>query len=106
MSVAGKGRAQRFDLQIALRYRANGDGRWHLGITENISYSGLLFLGENWAEPNTPVEISLALPKEIAGESAAEVRCRGTITRSERRQSNGHGAILATRISHYRFVRP
>src|SRR5208283_320000 len=72
-SVADKGRARRFELQIALRYRANGEGRWHRGVTRNISYSGVLFHGEDWAEPRTPLEICLALPKDVRGGWSAEV---------------------------------
>lgn len=106
IAVADKGRARRFDLQIALRYRANGEGHWLRVVTRNMSCSGVLFHGEDWTEPRTPLEISLALPKETIGGLAAEVVCRGTVTRSERRGSNGGGALIATRISHYRVVRP
>jgi len=106
VAVADKGRARRFELQIVLRYRANGEGHWHRGITKNISYSGVLFHGEEWTEPRTPLELSLALPKESTGGWAAEVVCQGMVTRSEQRGSDGGGALIATRISHYRFVRP
>jgi hypothetical protein len=105
-SVADKGRARRFELQIALRYRANGEGRWHRGVTRNISYSGVLFHGEDWAEPRTPLEICLALPKDVRRGWSAEVVCRGMVTRSERSGSDGGDPLIASRISHYRFVRP
>lgn len=104
--MAEKTRAQRFKLQIALRYRANGDGHWRKGMTRNISWSGVLFRGENWADPSNPLEISLVLPKERTRESAAEVVCQATVMRSERCASDGGGAIIAIRISRYRFVRP
>ena len=106
LEVAERVRARRFELQIGLRYRAGGEGYWHRGICKNISSSGLLFHGEDWTEPNTPLEISLVLPKQMTVERNAEVICRGTVTRSERRGSNGNGTLIATRISHYRFVRP
>jgi len=104
--VAEKGRARRFALQIALRYRGNGEARWHRGVTRNISYSGVLFDGEDWTQPQTPVELSLALPANITGGWAAEVVCRGTVMRSERGGNDGDGSLIATSISHYRFVRP
>ena len=106
IAVADKRRARRFELQIILRYRANGEGHWHRGITKNISCSGVLFHGEDWTEPRTPLELSLALPKESTGGWAAEVVCQGMVTRSERRESDGGGPLIATRISRYRFVRP
>ena len=55
----------------ALKYKChcvmelNGESKWWKGSTENISLSGVLFRGEEFAEPNTPLEISLALPDGI-----------------------------------------
>src|SRR3974390_2499968 len=37
-------RAQRFNLQLPLRYRRVGEEGWRSGTTENISRSGMLFL--------------------------------------------------------------
>jgi hypothetical protein len=104
--VGDKVRAQRFELQIPLRYRADGEDDWHRGTTRNISRSGVLFQGEGWAEPFTCLEMTLLLPRETGVERAAEVVCRGTVTRSERRGSEGGGPLIATSISHYRLVRP
>ena len=106
MGPGEKTRAQRFELQIPLRYRAGSEGDWHRGTTRNISRSGVLFQAENWAERHTPLEMTLLLPKESGVERAAEVVCRGTVTRSERREREDGGSLIAIRISHYRLVRP
>jgi hypothetical protein len=106
IGLCEKTRAQRFELQIPLRYRAESEGDWHIGTTRNISRSGVLFQAENWAEPHTPLEMALLLPKESGVERAAEVVCRGTVTRSERRAREDGGSLIAIRISHYRLVRP
>jgi len=106
ISLGEKTRAQRFELQIPLRYRAESEGDWHRGTTRNISRSGVLFQGENWAEPSTPLEMTLLLPRESGVEIAAEVVCRGTVTRSERREIEDGGPLIAIKISHYRLVRP
>jgi hypothetical protein len=106
VAVVVRARAQRFEIRIPLRYRGNGDTHWRKGMTRNISCSGVLFQGEFWAGPSTSLEISLVLPKESTGASAAQVVCQATVTRSERCASNGGGAIIAIRISRYRFVRP
>jgi hypothetical protein len=45
--LAGKEAAQRFELQIPLRYRVNGDSKWRRGVTKNIGCSGVLFRGEH-----------------------------------------------------------
>ena len=104
--MASKERARRFELQIPLRYRANGDSQWRRGTMKNISSSGVLFQGEVWTEPSTPVEISFVLPKKILGEEAAEVVCRGTVMRSLRLANGVDRSLFASTISSYRFVRP
>lgn len=101
-----RNRAHRFGIQAHLRYRLIGESKWREGTIENISRSGVLFRGEGLAEPNTPLELSFVLPKEIFGVRPAEVVCRGTVVRSERPKSAGVFPVLAATISHYRFIRP
>jgi hypothetical protein len=100
-----KTRAQRFELQIPLQYRAGGEVDWHRGTTRNISRSGVLFQGEDWAEPRSHLELNLRLPWEKTVDRAAELACRGTVTRSERGGSEEGGHLIAISISHYRLVR-
>ena len=75
-------RAQRFNLNLPLKYRLVGEGNWRKGTTENISRSGMLFRAEEMVSPNAMLEISIVLPVEIAGLSAAEVVCRGEVVRA------------------------
>src|ERR1700757_4746552 len=44
-------RAQRFQLHLPLRYRRLGEAQWHIGTTENISRSGLLFQADQLLSP-------------------------------------------------------
>jgi hypothetical protein len=101
-----RNRAVRFEIQMPLRYRLNGESKWWKGTTENISRSGVLFQGEEFAKPNTPLEMSLVLPVINFGVRSAEVVCKGIVVRSER--PNGARALpaLATTISYCRFIRP
>jgi DNA-binding response OmpR family regulator len=96
-------RAQRFQLHLPLRYRRLGEKDWHVGTTENISRSGMLFQADELLQPNAQVEINLVLPQEIAGLSATEVVCRGEVVRTV----EGHGTsltpALAARILQYHF---
>jgi PAS domain S-box-containing protein len=96
-------RAQRFQLHLPLRYRRLGEKDWHVGTTENISRSGMLFQGDELLQPNAQLEINLVLPQEIAGLSATEVVCRGEVVRTV----EGHGTsltpALAARILQYHF---
>ena len=96
-------RAQRFQLHLPLRYRRLGETDWHVGTTENISRSGLLFQADDVLQPNAQLEINLVLPQEIAGLSGTEVVCRGEVVRSVDRQGDTMSPALAARILQYHF---
>ncbi len=95
-------RAQRFQLHLPLRYRRLGESTWHVGTTENISRSGLLFQADESLQPNSQLEINLVLPAEIAGLSGTEVVCRGEVVRTVEPQGSMTPA-LAARILQYHF---
>jgi PAS domain S-box-containing protein len=96
-------RAQRFQLHLPLRYRRLGETQWHVGKTENISRSGLLFQSDDVLQPNSQLEISLVLPAEIAGLAGTEVVCRGEVVRTIERQGESVSPALAARILQYHF---
>jgi hypothetical protein len=96
-------RAQRFQLHLPLRYRRLGEKDWHVGTTENISRSGMLFEADEALQPNSQLEINLVLPQEIAGLSATEVVCRGEVVRTVERRGNTLTPALAARILQYHF---
>ena len=104
--MSSNNRAKRFGIKVCLRYRLNGGSKWWKGTTENISRSGVLFRGEEFAEPKTPLEMTFTLPKDIFGARPAEVMCKGTVIWSERPRERGKLPILATTISQYRLIRP
>jgi len=106
VALNNKTRAQRFSLQFPLRYRTDSEGGWHRGTTRNISRSGMLFHGEDWAAPRTRIELTLVLPRQIGVERTAEVICQGMVMRSEQRANDEGGPLMAIQISHYRLVRP
>jgi PAS domain S-box-containing protein len=96
-------RAQRFQLHLPLRYRRLGETQWHIGTTENISRSGLLFHTDTLLQPNSQLEINLVLPAEIAGLTGTEVVCRGEVVRTIERQGESVSPALAARILQYHF---
>jgi PAS domain S-box-containing protein len=100
-------RAQRFHLHLPLRYRRLGEKEWHVGTTENISRSGMLFEADELLQPSAQLEINLVLPAEIAGLSATEVVCRGEVVRTVERKGDRKGEALspalAARILQYHF---
>ena len=96
-------RAQRFYIQLPLRYRRLGEKEWHVGTTENISRSGMLFEADELLQPAVQLEINLVLPAEIAGLSATEVVCRGEVVRTVERRGETVSPALAARILQYHF---
>ena len=101
--LAPPARAQRFQLHLPLRYRRLGETQWHVGTTENISRSGLLFQADDALQPNAQLEINLVLPAEIAGLSGTEVVCRGEVVRTVERNGQTVSPALAARILQYHF---
>jgi PAS domain S-box-containing protein len=96
-------RAQRFHIQLPLRYRRLGEKEWHVGTTENISRSGMLFEADELLQPAAQLEINLVLPQEIAGLSSTEVVCRGEVVRTVEQRGETPSPALAARILQYHF---
>ncbi len=96
-------RAQRFQLQLPLKYRRLDEEKWHDGKTRNISRSGLLFQAEDPLQPNVVLEINLVLPAEIAGLSPTEVVCKGEVVRTVTAEGEEMPPALAAKILQYRF---
>ncbi len=96
-------RAQRFQLHLPLRYRRLGEQDWHVGTTENISRSGMLFQADEVLQPSAQLEINLVLPQEIAGLSSTEVVCRGEVVRTVEHNGATLTPALAARILQYHF---
>jgi PAS domain S-box-containing protein len=96
-------RAQRFHIHLPLRYRRLGEKEWHVGTTENISRSGMLFEADELLQPSAQLEINLVLPAEIAGLSATEVVCRGEVVRTVQSGGETVSPALAARILQYHF---
>jgi len=101
---AGQSRAQRFEISTPIRYRVSGQSEWGKGMTENISSSGVLFRCEHSVGPETPIEMSWAVPVGAFGSGGARVYCRGAIVRT--RGNPGDLTTVAASISHYRLMRP
>jgi len=96
-------RAQRFRLNLPLRYRIAGQPAWRKGTTRDISRSGLLFDAEEALQPNDRLEINLVLPVEIGGLSATEVFCKGQVVRAVDSADTPAMPALAAKILQYHF---
>jgi hypothetical protein len=99
-----RARAQRFDLQLPLRYRVCGEKYWLTGRIANISYTGVLFWTEQVIAVDDCVHISIEMPAELGGRGA-EILCKGEIVRTVPPASSDSQPSLAAKIVAYRFVR-
>lgn len=99
-------RARRYEIGTLIRYRVRGEREWHEGVTENISISGVLIRANEPLDPQTAIEMRFLLPIELDGESAAEVFCRGLVIRSSKCRFPAGTVTIATKIVHFRFLRP
>ncbi len=75
-------RPRRFSVQFPLQYRTNSAGEWLFGTTEVISISGVLFRACTAVPPNTSIEFSFDLPRELSGPMPVRISGEGHVVRS------------------------
>jgi hypothetical protein len=98
-------RPRRLTLQTPVRYRSKGMGRWHEGIVQNLSHSGILLRGPKQLPEYTLVEMVLEMPEEISGQTNSMVLCQGRMVRhTEVRESEFLG--MAASILDYKILPP
>jgi len=101
----GTSRAERFPLNIPVRYREPHRPEWLEGRTGNISCSGVLLLTDASLPPKITIELRFELPVTVSGETRGEVVCKGTVVRTEENPMSGIPAALAVAIRSYRMAR-
>jgi len=97
-------RAQRFVVQLPIRYKKIGGRRWFEGKTENISRSGILFRAERVLKLRTAIQMSFTLPVWGKGDGPGEVLCRGSVVRTVAAVATNRPCVAAS-IQRYR-IRP
>ena len=74
-------RERRLKHEVPVMFRVKGTQEWSEGMTENISKSGVLFRSLSTFEPHTRLELKFQMPKELTGETPAEVICQASVRR-------------------------
>jgi hypothetical protein len=74
-------------------------------MTENISYTGVLFRSSHPLVPEAALELRLQLAVGDRLKHAAEIRCKGAVVRVEQRIVPETPIALAVAIRDYRIVR-
>lgn len=103
-AVHGPARLQRFFLEMPMRYRYAGAFHWYRGVTKNLSCSGMLFRGPVPMDLFAPVEVRMALPRQITGQAAATMLCGGFIARVPEKKTPVEEAELAATFTTYRLL--
>jgi len=104
-TLSGLERAPRYEMPMAMRYRAGGETEWHNAQMENISRSGVLFQVGEALKVSELVEMRFMLPPGMAGKESAEVLCQGWVVRSSPPSADENAHRMAAKILDYRFVR-
>jgi len=102
--VHGPARLMRFPLEMPMRYRYAGAFHWNRGVTKNLSCSGMLFRGSVAMDLLAPVEVRVALPRQITGEAAATMLCGGFIARVAETKKLAEESELAATFTNYRLL--
>jgi hypothetical protein len=98
-------RAQRFPVQLPVRYRIPRSPEWFETRTENVSHTGVLFRSECILKPSTMVDVRLEIPPTNGDGTHAEVICKCEVVRVEPSRSPRIFPALAVAIHNYRFLR-
>lgn len=101
---SGIPRASRFVVRLPVRYRTAGDLDWRVGVTVNISRSGVLFRPERAVEPKTPIDMILVLPGGVAGEPPSRLRCQGEVVRTTPTPKADAPPTVAAAVGEYRLT--
>ena len=62
-------------------YRVTGNTEWESGTVQNISESGVSFIGEQPVVSGVDLELIFVMPQEITGQRNSKVLCRGEVAR-------------------------
>jgi hypothetical protein len=83
-------------------YRESGVAEWNAGTVQNISKSGVSFVGEQRVEDGIELEMIFVMPQEITGQPSSKVLCRGDVARVVGGNSGNYAAAVA--MSGYSFL--
>jgi hypothetical protein len=94
-------RAQRFPLEVSVRFRPLGSEGWVEGQTVNVSQSGVLFSAACPA-PAADLAIELTLEMSLMGPRLANITCLARVVRTQ--SGCNAGTLVGARIDEYQFL--
>ena len=97
-------RATRFTVRLEVRYRSQRDGDWQVGLTENMSQSGVLFRTGRPPDQDTQLDLIIVLPGGVPGEPSSRFRCHAQIVRREPSTQAGQASAIAAAVDGYQLT--
>lgn len=77
-----KPRSRRLHWGTPILYRESSKIDWNSGTVQNISESGVSFVGDQHVGQGADIEMIFVMPQEITGQPNSKVLCRGEVVRS------------------------
>jgi len=94
-------RAPRVKVELPLHFRQTDGFGWHMGRTQNVSRTGVLFESERAVEVGKTVEMFFAPPAEVWGGTPGTIYGRGKIVRTSPPISSTRQPTAAAKILNY-----
>ncbi len=102
MSAKDRRINRRFSMKLPLTVKFSGTNAVP-AETREVSSRGVYFYMQKEVKNGTPIEFLITLPHEITLAGPVKVRCLGHVVRSEPREENRVGVVVA--IDRYEFLR-
>jgi Tfp pilus assembly protein PilZ len=93
----------RVNIRVPLRFRVlnNPGSAEHAAESENISQRGMFFSTTVPLKVGTPVEVSLRMPQELAGQMSSDVKCVARVVHVRPSASPGGKSGIGLHIERY-----
>jgi hypothetical protein len=101
-------RARRYPVTFAIEYRRGRFHDWQIGVTRNVSASGVLFTEANADRslaPEEAIDMRLIIPSDMPGRPATRVLCTGRVARIVPPGGSDQPRTVAATIGRYRLLR-
>jgi|SwirhisoilCB3_FD_contig_111_522799_length_3684_multi_2_in_0_out_0_1 hypothetical protein len=98
-------RAQRFPICAVIRYRLIGENRWYAGNVVNMSFTGVLFRGEQAVRVDSLIELAVDVLEGTAEGDGSKIVSRGKVVRISVDESTPECSMMAAVLSNSRILR-
>jgi hypothetical protein len=95
---------QRFEFQLPVTLRVNGNDHVQPGFTQDLSARGVFLYTDTCVKEGEAVELTLIMPSEITLTENMPVRCRGKVLRVVEHEPINHKVGIAVEFQGYEYL--